>query len=200
MCEEFEHLCVRCSESYCNDEPANAEAPRCDGTDGFEHCVANPIDPYEEEGFVYEGHEQDLSWNDESGSLLLKQADPKFQGALPVVEEFSCYQCHSQDIFDQSCDEDVRYLKPKPCAYLYGSRPTSCYILVHRGWTSLERGCGSSLDKFTYASCDSDLFAECKICATSGCNNVDMRNMVTKVNATKNAWTLRLKDGSVPAP
>lgn len=120
---------------------------------------------------------------------------------LPIIEEFSCYQCHSDDFFDKTCDEDVRYLKPVPCAYLYGSRPTSCYILIHRGWRSLERGCGSELDKYTYATCDTDLFAECKICATSGCNGQDMTEVLAaKKNQTAKATPKPNGDGGGSEP
>lgn len=181
LCRQNENLCHHCSTSYCNDALAKAQRPDCDGTRSFESCAIQPVDPYSDPEFVYHGNEADLTTarGAPGGSLTL---DTYSDGDSPTLKEFSCYQCHSEDWFSQSCDEDVRYLEPEPCAYLYGSRPSSCYILLHRGWLTLERGCSSALDKYTFESCDSDLFAECKICSKSGCNNLDMRNMLKKPN------------------
>lgn len=172
MCHQHKDWCRHCTENYCNDWPGQVHLRSCRETGNVEPCAVD----------LRGGHHDGYAY-DEPLRLMPLSADSwraatptsSLNTNLPEIKEFSCYQCHSTDFFDQSCDEDVRYLDPVPCAYLYGSRPASCYILIHRGWKTLERGCGNELDKFTYASCDTDLFAECKICATSGCNDQDMK-------------------------
>lgn len=154
LCDGHNISCDKCQENYCNDAPAE---------------------------LTHQGHEG------HSGEILLLSADPestrtKRSTALQENVQFSCYQCHSEDPFDKSCDEDVRYLEPTSCAYLYGSRPASCYVLIHRGWKSMERGCGTELDQYMYAACDTDLFAECKLCTGSGCNNQDMTDVLKERN------------------
>lgn len=176
LCRQNENLCHFCSTNYCNDHVlVNTPIPICSG---LESCISEPFDPYEDPEFVYNGDETDLTT---SGGGITIETNSDSESS----KEFSCYQCHSEDLFSQSCDEDVRYLEPQPCAYLYDPRPSSCYILLHRGWLTMERGCSSVLDQYTFESCDSDLFAECKICSKSGCNDLDMRNMLKKPKAKK---------------
>lgn len=192
MCKEFPDWCHQCTENYCNDATAQRHYRSCRERDNVQPCTEDE----EEEWGNFEG----IGYEDEPEEemMLLSGARQKMESSgvkegpkaysLPMIEEFSCFQCHSLDFFDKTCDEDVRYLRPTPCAHLYGSRPSSCYTLIHRGWMSLERGCGSELDQYTYKTCDTDLFAECKLCAESGCNNEDMTE-VLRLKANKTSTT-----------
>lgn len=179
LCEHHKQWCVRCDSNYCNDAPAHHYLPTCSETRNVQPCEKDFLDPYAD-GEGYNGMEADLTpfsqYTRTSSSKDTRQSTT--EGTKDQV--FSCYQCHSDNFYQQTCDEDVRYLEPLPCPYLYGSRPSSCYILIHRGWMSLSRGCGSELDKYTYATCDTDLFAECSICASTGCNNRDMKGKLHK--------------------
>lgn len=180
LCLDHPDWCHRCTGNYCNDGQAHLYLRSCRDTGNVEPCDANPSYAY------FDGYEDE----DTPEMMLLSRQGPHpfgkkpkkpsvlVQPDLPEIVEFSCYQCNSGIFLDQSCDQDVRYLHPTACAYLYGSRPSSCYILIHRGWQTLERGCANQLDKYTYASCDTDLFAECKICSTSGCNKQDMTGIL----------------------
>lgn len=179
LCLDHPNWCHRCTKNYCNDGQAHVYLRSCRDTGNVEPCDPNPsyayFDGYEDEDtpemmLLSKRGLTPNPFGDESTTPRLVD-----QPKLPEIVAFSCYQCNSNNFLDQSCDEDVRYMQPTACAYLYGSRPSSCYILIHRGWQTLERGCGSQLDRYTYASCDTDLFAECKICMTSGCNKQDMK-------------------------
>lgn len=179
LCSEYPDWCQHCTDNYCNDAPVKRHYRSCQQVDFVQPCTEEK-EWGSFEGIGYEEEPEEmmlLSGASQKGESSGRNQGPKAY-SLPVIEEFSCYQCHSLDFFDKTCDEDVRYLRPLPCAHLYGTRPASCYTLIHRGWKSLERGCGSELDQYTYKTCDTDLFAECKLCADSGCNNDDMTELL----------------------